>query len=190
MNYERKPASKREPSACFCTLAAAVRLPTRDPFATLEPPVVRIRQNHLHEHVVVRRQVESSDVKAEEGEHPPASATDGVILHGTAGLNRSPIGRTSARVRAVSPALLGDDHLRLVAVELEPQRPVAEVDLGPHPRARRGQSHAAESRPRPGVGRVDAAGALPELVSRAELISSGCWGRKPRGGQHGAQVER
>lgn len=56
----------------FSTLAAVVRLPTGDPLASLKSPVVWIRQHHLHKHVVVRRQVETSDVKAEEGEHPPA----------------------------------------------------------------------------------------------------------------------
>ena len=59
----------------FSTLAAVVRLPTGDPLASLKSPVVWIRQHHLHKHVVVRRQVETSDVKAEEGEHPPAATS-------------------------------------------------------------------------------------------------------------------
>lgn len=100
------------------------------------------------------------------------------------------LGYCRLRVSVVSPALLSDDHLGLVPVELEPQRPVAEVDLGPDPGAGGGQTHVAESGTWAGVGRVDAAGALPELVSRAEVTAAGCrWG-KPSGRQHGAQVER
>lgn len=34
-----------------------------------------------------------------------------------------------------SPALFGDNHLGLMTVEPEPERPVTEVDLSPHPRA-------------------------------------------------------
>ena len=56
----------------FSTLAAVVRLPAGDPLASLKSPVVWIGQHHLHKHVVVRRQVETGDVKAEEGEHPSA----------------------------------------------------------------------------------------------------------------------
>lgn len=51
------------------TLAAVVRLSTGDPFASLEPPVVRVGQHHLHEHVIVPSQVEAGDVEAEEREH-------------------------------------------------------------------------------------------------------------------------
>lgn len=90
----------------------------------------------------------------------------------------------------LSPALLGDYHLGLVPVELEPQRPVAEVHLGLHPGARRRHRYVAESRPRTAVGRVDAAGALAELVRRAEVTPSRGGGGEPRGRQHGAQVER
>lgn len=61
------------------TLAAVVRLPAGDPFATLEPPVVRVGQHHLYEHVVMRRQAETCDVKAEEGEHSPAKRNIGKI---------------------------------------------------------------------------------------------------------------
>ena len=92
--------------------------------------------------------------------------------------------------RVFSPALLGDDHLGLVPVELEPQRPVAEVDLGPHPRAAGGEGDVPERRPRAGVGRVDAAGALAQLVRRAEVTAAGGGGGESRGRQHGAQVER
>lgn len=55
----------------FFTLAAVVRFPTCDPLSTLESPVVRIRQNHLHEHVVVGSQTQTSDVKAQKWKHPP-----------------------------------------------------------------------------------------------------------------------
>lgn len=98
--------------------------------------------------------------------------------------------RTRVRLaRIFSPALLGDDHLGLVPVELEPQRPVAEVDLGPHPRAAGGERDVPERRPWAGVGRVDAAGALAQLVRRAEVTAAGGGGGESRGRQHGAQVE-
>ncbi len=61
------------------TLAAVVRLPTGDPLATLKPPVVWIRQHHLHKHVVVRRQGETSYVKTEKGEHPSAKTKHRLI---------------------------------------------------------------------------------------------------------------
>lgn len=51
------------------TLAAIVRLPTGDPFASLEPPVVRVGQHHLNEHIILRGQVEAGYVEAEEREH-------------------------------------------------------------------------------------------------------------------------
>ena len=92
------------------------------------------------------------------------------------------------------PALLGDDHLGLVPVELEPQRPVAEVDLGPGPRTPGVQWHGAEARSRTAVRGVDTVGTLSELVRRAELGAAprGAHGRREprRGRQHGAEVER
>lgn len=61
-------------STCFSpTLATIVCLPTGDPLATLKSPVVWIRQHHLHKHVVVGCQVETSYVKTEEREHPSAN---------------------------------------------------------------------------------------------------------------------
>lgn len=91
---------------------------------------------------------------------------------------------------ATSPALLGDDHLGLVPVELEPQRPVAEEHLGPGPGARAGQGHVAESGPGARVRMVDAAWALSQLVGWAEVAAPAGWSGKSRGGQHGTQVER
>lgn len=58
------------------TLAAAVRLPTGDPLATLKSPVVWIRQYHLHKHVVVRCQAETCYIKTEEREHPPTNTKE------------------------------------------------------------------------------------------------------------------
>lgn len=60
---------RREVLTFLPTLAAIVRLPTGDPFASLEPPVVRVGQHHLHEHIIVRSQVEAGYVEAEEREH-------------------------------------------------------------------------------------------------------------------------
>lgn len=60
-------------STCFRTLAAVVRLSTGDPLSTLKPPVVRVRQHHLHKHVVVRCQTETSYVKTKKWEHPSAN---------------------------------------------------------------------------------------------------------------------
>lgn len=111
------------------TLAAVVRLPTGDPFAPLEPPVVRVGQHHLHEHVVVRRQVETGHVEAEEREHPSGNSKANV-RKGTGKVVFVLCGSPGA---VSSPALLGDDHLRLVSVELEPQWSVTEVYLCAHP---------------------------------------------------------
>lgn len=129
-------------------MTAVIRLPTGDPFATLEPPVVRVGQHHLHEHVVMRRQAETCNVKAEKGEHSPANRNIEKKyiedIFETRSCNESfnfldlkmtffffKLINFFRKNPAVSPALLGDDHLGLVPVKLLPQWPVAEVDLGP-----------------------------------------------------------
>lgn len=97
------------------TLAAVVRLPTGDPFASLEPPVVRVGQHHLHEHIIVRSQIEAGYVEAEEREHASGNVKTNVKK------NR---GKSEtlfiliAPVVSALPALLGDDHLGLVSMEL------------------------------------------------------------------------
>lgn len=88
------------------------------------------------------------------------------------------------------PALLGDDHLRLVPVELQPKLPIAEVDLGPGPGAAAWQRHVAESGPRAGVRVINAARTLAELIGRPEVTAPAGGRREPRWRQHGAQVER
>lgn len=65
----KKKKIRREVLTFLPTLAAVVRLPTGDPFASLEPPVVRVGQHHLHEHIIVRSQAEAGYVEAEEREH-------------------------------------------------------------------------------------------------------------------------
>lgn len=47
---------------CFATL---------DPFATLIPPVVLVGQDHVHIHVVVDGRIQTTEVEAQEREHPP-----------------------------------------------------------------------------------------------------------------------
>lgn len=66
-------------------MAAAVRLPTGDPLATLKSPVVWIRQYHLHKHVVVRCQTETSYIKTEEREHPPVNTKEKAHEHNALG---------------------------------------------------------------------------------------------------------
>lgn len=57
---------------CFATL---------DPFSSLVSPVVLVRQNHVHEDVVVRRRVQNTDVEAQEGEHPPATTQSRTVTN-------------------------------------------------------------------------------------------------------------
>lgn len=59
------------PDLSGLTLHVIVRFSTGDPLPSLEAPVVRVGQNHLHEHVVMSREVKSSDVETEEREHSP-----------------------------------------------------------------------------------------------------------------------
>ena len=79
-------------------------------------------------------------------------------------------------------------------VELEPQGPVAEVDLGPGPMPPGVERHRAEARSRSAIRGIDTVGTLSELVRRAELGARprGAHGRgEPRRGlQDGAEVER
>ena len=87
-------------------------------------------------------------------------------------------GLRSLRLLCCLPALFGDDHLGLVPVEFQPQRPVAQIDLrsgsGGGPR----QRHGADTRPRTGIRRVQTARALAELVpSAAKLAPAGAHGR-------------
>lgn len=99
------------------TLAAVVRLPTGDPFASLEPPVVRVGQHHLHEHVIVPSQVEAGDVEAEEREHASGNVKR---KRKVKKITEKYFSILIALAPPVSPlpALLGDDHLGLVSVEL------------------------------------------------------------------------
>lgn len=53
------------------TWHVALGFATLDPLAPLVPPVVLVGQNHVHVDVVVSRRLQSADVEAQEGEHPP-----------------------------------------------------------------------------------------------------------------------
>lgn len=57
----------------FLTLHVIVRFPTGDPFSALKSPMVRVGQNNLHKHVIMRRQVESGNIKTQERKHSPAN---------------------------------------------------------------------------------------------------------------------
>lgn len=50
-------------SLCFATL---------DPLPPLVPPVVLISQDHVHVDVIVSRRLQTSNVEAQKGKHPPA----------------------------------------------------------------------------------------------------------------------
>lgn len=97
------------------TLAAVVRLPTGDPFASLEPPVVRVGQHHLHENIIVRGQAEAGYVEAKEREHASGNLKTNVKNTEKVELNFFVL---VAAVVSALPALLGDDHLGLVSMEL------------------------------------------------------------------------
>jgi hypothetical protein len=53
------------------TLHVVVCFPTSNPLSSLKSPVIWIRQHNLNKHVVMRRQVQSSDVETEKWKHPP-----------------------------------------------------------------------------------------------------------------------
>lgn len=53
------------------TWHVALCFPTLDPLAALVPPVVLVSQNHVYVDVIVGRRIQNTDVKAQEGEHPP-----------------------------------------------------------------------------------------------------------------------
>lgn len=129
--------------------------------------MVGVRQHHLHEDVVVGGGVEAGNIKAQKRKHPPGEKER--IRHA---------GRPGKRARAAGfperprlppfpptiaptrlPALLGDDHLRLVPVEFQPERPVAQVDL-----------RLARHQPRLGGGELVERGAL---VGMAVLLGVG-----------------
>lgn len=83
--------------------------------------------------------------------------------------------------KTLSPALFGDDHLCLVPVELEPQRPVAQIHLS--------SSHGTD--PGPLIRAVGVSRSVSELISRAELPASRTQRRaETRGRDHGAVVQR
>lgn len=91
------------------------------------------------------------------------------------------------------PALFGDDHLGLMPVELQPQRPVAQIHLRPDSGCGSRQRHGADAGARPRVRGVQTAGALAELVTAApELAAAGAHRRRgeARGRQDGSVVER
>lgn len=56
---------------CFSTL---------DPFATLIPPVVLICQDHIHVHIIVDGWIQTTDVEAQEWEHPPGQTHKGKMI--------------------------------------------------------------------------------------------------------------
>lgn len=53
------------------TLHVVVGFAAGHPLASLETPVVGVRQYHLHEDIVMGRGVEAGDIKAQERKHPP-----------------------------------------------------------------------------------------------------------------------
>lgn len=52
------------------TLHIIVCFSTSDPLSALKAPVIRVSQNNFHEDIVMRCEVESSDVETEEWKHP------------------------------------------------------------------------------------------------------------------------
>lgn len=75
------------------------------------------------------------------------------------------------------PALLGDDHLGLVPVEFQPQGSVAQIDLRSGSGGRPRQRHGANTRPCPGIGGIQTARTLTELIpSAAKLAPTGTHG--------------
>lgn len=58
-------------ASSLLTLHVIVGFATGHPLAPLEAPVVRVGQNHLHEHVVVGGGIESVYVEAQERKHAP-----------------------------------------------------------------------------------------------------------------------
>lgn len=57
---------------CFATL---------DPFATLISPVVLVGQDHIHVHVIVDWWIQTTDVEAQEREHPPEQTHKGTMIY-------------------------------------------------------------------------------------------------------------
>ncbi|CAG5886557.1 unnamed protein product [Menidia menidia] len=105
------------------------------------------------------------------------------------GLGNGPFAGVEPVLRQCSPALFGDDHLGLVSVELQPQGPVAQIDLRPGSGGGPRQRHGADARARPGIGGVQTARALAKLVpSAAELAPAAAHGRggEARGRQDGS----
>lgn len=74
------------------------------------------------------------------------------------------------------PALFGDDHLSLMAVEFEPQRSVTQVNLRPGRGARTRDRHRAQTGARSRIGRVEAPGTLSELIAASKLTPTGAHG--------------
>lgn len=50
----------------------SVRFATGNPFSALEPPVVWIRQNHIHNNIIVTRRVETRKTETKKRKHPAA----------------------------------------------------------------------------------------------------------------------
>ncbi len=48
-----------------------VRFAARDPFSSLKAPVVRIRKNHVHKDIVMRRWVKTRYIETQKREHSP-----------------------------------------------------------------------------------------------------------------------
>lgn len=88
-----------------------------------------------------------------------------------------------------SPALFGDDHFCLMAVEFEPQRPVAEIHLSSE--SRPGKSHGPDAGPGALVRVVSVSRTVSKLIARAELAASRAQSlTEARGRQHRAVVQR
>lgn len=62
--------------SCLLTLHVIVRFAAGHPLSPLEAPVVRVGQNHFHEHIVVGGGIESVYVEAQKRKHAPVQRTE------------------------------------------------------------------------------------------------------------------
>lgn len=125
---KREPFLGSRPASQTPTLHVVVGFAAGHPLAPLETPVIRVRQHHLHEDVVVGRGVEAGDVKAQEREHPPGEGRETMRGGSGNGARRAPSVPAPRRPRrqAASPRLIS----RLPSVGKS-----AAAFRGKHPRA-------------------------------------------------------